>query len=168
MFTNYLKAAWRGLIRHKGYSFINVFGLAAGLACCLAILLVVRHGLSFDRYQRDHERIFRVLLEVKDGGGSTRYGIHVPPLVPALQRELPDIEQAARLFVFDDRRVVKKGERVFYEEGFAYVDPQIFSILDLPLLAGDARLALQSPGSVIIPQRLAVKYFAGETPCTKH
>jgi putative ABC transport system permease protein len=161
--VNYLKVAWRNIGRHKGYSFINIFGLAMGLACCLAILLVVRHGLSVDRYQRDHERIFRVLLEVGDGVGSTRYAIHVPPLAPALRQELPEIEQAARLFVFDDRRVVKRGEKVFYEEGFAYADPQIFSILDLPLAAGDASLALQSPGCVVIPQRLAAKYFPGES-----
>ena len=148
-------------IRHqKGYSFINIFGLAIGLACCLFIFLYVSNELSFDRYHKDYQRIFRVGVEIKGSAGSSRYAINVPPLATRLNENFPEVEKAARLFFLDDgRRTVKKGEEFFYEEGFVYVDPEIFSILSLPFIEGNPRQAFASPRTVVIPRRLAEKYF---------
>jgi putative ABC transport system permease protein len=160
LLLNYLKVSLRKIRRQKGYSFIIIFGLAIGMACCLLIFLYVSNELSFDRYHKDYERIFRVGLEIKGSTGSIKYAINVPPLAPSLKKNFPDVEKAARILFLDDgRRMVKKGEEIFYEEGFVYADPEIFSILSYTFIEGNPDNALKSPQTVIIPQRLAEKYF---------
>jgi putative ABC transport system permease protein len=160
---NYIKAALRKLRRQKGYAFINIFGLAVGIACSTFIFLYVSYELSFDRYHKDYQRIFRVGLEIKCGAGSSKYAINVPPLAPRLNENFSGVEKAARLCFLDDgRRRVKKGEEIFYEEGFVYVDPEIFSILSYDFTEGNPDNALQSPRTVVLPQRLAEKYFPHE------
>ena len=160
LFLNYLKVALRKIRRQKGYSFINIFGLAIGLACCMLIFLYVSNELSFDRYHKDYKRIFRVGVEIKGSAGSSKYAINVPPLATRLNENFPDVEKAARIFFLDDgRRLVKKGEEIFYEEGFVYVDPEIFSILSCLSLRAIRSSAFKSPQTVVIPQRLAEKYF---------
>ena len=160
LFLNYLKVSLRKTRRQKWYSFITIFGLAVGMACCMLIFLYISNELSFDRYHKDYKRIFRVGLEIKSSTGSSRYAINVPPLAPSLMKNFPDVEKAARIFFLDDgRRMVKKGEEIFYEEGFVYVDPEIFSILSYTFIEGNPNNALKSPQTVVIPQRLAEKYF---------
>jgi putative ABC transport system permease protein len=162
LFLNYLKVSLRKIRRQKGYSFITVFGLALGLACCLFIFVYIRNELSFDRYHKDYERSFRVGLEIKSSSGGSRYAINVPPLAPRLRENFPEVQEAARLFFLDNgRRTVKKGEEIFYEEGFVYADPEIFSILSYTFIEGNPQQALKSPQTVVIPQRLAEKYFPG-------
>ncbi len=163
LFWNYIKAALRKLRRQKGYSLINVLGLAVGIACSMFIFLYVSYELSFDRYHKDYQRIFRVGLEMQDGAVSSKYAINVPPLAPKLRESFPEVEKAARLCFLDDgRRRVKKGEEIFYEEGFVYVDPEIFSILSYDFIEGNPTNALKSPRTVVIPRRLAEKYFPHE------
>ena len=160
---NYMKVALRKLRRQKGYAFINIFGLAIGIACSTFIFLYVSYELSFDRYHKDYQRIFRVGLEIKSSAGSSKYAINVPPLAPHLQANFSEVEKAARVFFLgDSRRMVKKEKEIFYEEGFVYVDPEFFSILSYNFTEGNPDNALKSPRTVVIPQRLAEKYFPHE------
>jgi len=144
------------------YSSINIFGLAIGLACCIFILLYVRNELSFDRYHKDHNRIFRVGLDMKSSSGSTKYASNVPPLAHELKKKIPEVEEAARIGGFYYIQLVRRGDIAFYENGFMYVDPEIFSILTIPFKEGDPQTALRAPNTVVFPERLAQKYFPDE------
>lgn len=161
MFGNYLSLAWRNLHRHPGYTLINAGGLAAGLLCCLLIALFVRHELSFDRFHQDADRLFRIGLRMKQGSGSQSLALNVPPLAPAIRRSLPEVEEAARLFPFQQTRTVRRGNDTFLEEGFCYADRSLFRILTFRFLEGKPETALGRPGTVVIPERLARKYFSG-------
>jgi putative ABC transport system permease protein len=148
--------------RQSLYTSINILGLAIGLACCIFILLYVRNELSFDRYHKDHNRIFRVGLEMESSSGSTKYAPNVPPLAHELKKEIPEVEEAARIGGFYYIQLVSRGDIAFYENGFMYVDPEIFSILTIPFIEGNPQTALRAPNTVVFPERLAQKYFPDE------
>ncbi len=167
MFKNYLKIAFRHIVRDKGYSFINIAGLAIGMASFILISLWVQDELSFDRFHKDHDRIFRVVLDIKGSSYTTRYAVNVRPLAPALKKEIPEVAEAARIAGFYYIQLVKKGEKVFYEDRFVYVDPEIFSILTIPFKEGNPQTALRSPHTVVFPERLAKKYFPNENALGK-
>jgi len=159
---NYTKTALRKLRRQKGYSLINICGLAVGIACSMFIFLYVSYELSFDRHHKDYRRIYRVGLEIRDGAVSSKYAINAPPVAPRLNENFSGVEKAARLCFLGDERMVKKGDEIFCEEGFVYVDPEIFSILSYDFTEGNPDSALKSPRTVVIPRRLAEKYFPHE------
>ena len=165
MLKNYLKIAVRTLLRHKGYSFINVAGLAMGLTCCLLILLFVQDEVSYDRYHANADRIYRVAT-VMSG-----QELVVSPTIaaPAFKREIPLVEEAARLYDVGSFRpvVVRYGDRVFQESEFMYADSTVFDVFTLPLLAGDPRTALTRPNTVVLARSTARKYFAEENPLGK-
>jgi putative ABC transport system permease protein len=163
MLFNYLKLTGRGLFRHKLFSSVNIFGLAVGMACCFFIAIFVRDELSADRFHADHDRIFRVILNSDSASGGARYAINVRPLAPALRKEIPEIVETARIGGFYYKQLVNKNETIFYEDGFVYVDPEIFSILTIPFIEGDPTTALKAPKTVVLPERLAKKYFPGQT-----
>ncbi len=167
MFKNYLKIAFRHIVRHKGYSFINISGLAIGMASFILISLWVQDELSFDRFHKDHDRIFRVVLDIKSSSGTTRYAVNLRPLAPALKKEIPEVVEAARIAGFYYIQLVKKEDKVFYEDRFVYVDPEIFSILTIPFKEGNPQTALGSPYTVVFPERLAKKYFPHESALGK-
>jgi putative ABC transport system permease protein len=159
---NHLKITLRIIRRQFLYSSINVFGLAIGIACCIFILLYVRNELSFDRYHKDHNRIFRVCLDMKSSSSSTKYACNVPPLAHELKKKIPEVEEAARIGGFYYIQLVRRGDVAFYENGFMYVDPEIFSILTIPFKEGNPQTALRAPNTVVFPERLAQKYFPDE------
>ncbi|HEX9653647.1 MAG TPA: ABC transporter permease, partial [bacterium] len=97
MFKNYLKIAVRNLLKHKGYSFINIAGLAIGLACCFLIVLFVQHELSFDRFHEKAPRIYRLLHASKEDGAKS--AISASAYAPHLLADFPEIEQAVRFFL---------------------------------------------------------------------
>src|ERR1044071_7814110 len=96
MIRNYLKIAWRNLLRHKAYSAINVTGLAAGIAACLLIFVVVQFELSYDRFQKNYNRIYRVVTYTKHSDGSEQHNPGVPvPAIDAMRAEIPQFEKIA-------------------------------------------------------------------------
>jgi len=167
MFGNYVKIALRTIRRYKGYSFINIFGLAVGIACCILILLFVQHELSYDKYHNDLDRLFRVSADVTTNSGSTKYAAIAPPVGPSLIKDFPQIEYAARILYFESTRLVKHNEVMFYETNFVYADQDIFNILTIPFLYGDPDNSLDRPFTVVIPQHLSEKYFGSENPVGK-
>ncbi len=162
MLTNYLKIALRTLRRHRAYSFINVAGLAVGMAAAVLILLYVQDERSYDRYHVYADRMYRLVTGTQS---STYEAIaKVPgPWGPAVLEDVPEVERAVR-FRFLNQTLVSRGEARFYESGAFYADASVFEVFSFPLLRGDAQTALAAPGSVVLTQRIARKYFGQEDP----
>jgi putative ABC transport system permease protein len=158
MIKNYIKTAFRGLMKNKGFTFINVFGLALGLATCLLIVFYVFDELSFDRFNTKADRIYRVNNEIKFGGTENSYAVCPAPAAAALKADFAEIEQVAR---FRDRggNQVKKGNKNIVEDRMVYADNSIFSVFTLPMISGSTQNALTEPHTVVITERMAKKYF---------
>jgi len=165
MVRNYLKTAWKNLLRYKGYSLINIAGFALGIACCLLILVYTLHELSFDRYHRDAERVYRVVIDIQKESSSRAFALISPTVAPVLKSDYPQVEESARVLApFWNDRLVKWRDKKFYEKRFMYVDPEIFEILTIPFVQGDAAQSLARPNTIVVSERMAGKYFGKENP----
>jgi putative ABC transport system permease protein len=158
MIRNFIKTAFRSLLKNKGFTALNIVGLALGLAACLLIVFYIADELSYDSYNTKADRIYRVNTDFKYNGVTTSYAIAAPPVAATLKHDFPEIEQAARLTPSANTRV-KKGNENIQEYKVAYSDPAIFGIFTLPFIAGDAETALKEPHTVVINQTTAKKYF---------
>lgn len=159
MIRNYFKTALRSLLKNKGFTFINILGLALGLAICLLITFYVIDELSYDRYNSKHDRIYRVNTDLKFSGTLTEYAITAIPVANVLKTECPEVETAVRITPALNIRF-KKGDEIVREDGATfYSEPNIFDVFTLPLLTGDAKTALKEPNSVVITESIAKKYF---------
>jgi putative ABC transport system permease protein len=167
MFKNYFKIALRNLLRHKGYSFINIAGLAVGITCCLLILLFVQDELSYDRYHEKADRIYRLVVENEAEGRVFQNALSSAPMVPALLRDYPEIESAARFYPVEASVMVSYGEKRFYEERFFYADAAAFEIFTFPFIKGDPKTALKEPNTVVLTEAMARKFFGEENPLGK-
>lgn len=158
MIRNYIKTAFRGLMKNKGFTFINVFGLALGLATCLLIVFYVFDELSFDSYNINADRIYRVDNNIKFGGNENSYAVSPAPTAAALKADFPEIDEVAR---FRNRggNQVKKGRQNIVEDRMVYADNSIFKIFTLPMADGSADNALTAPHTVVITEKMAKKYF---------
>jgi len=166
MLKNYLKVAFRNIMRSKGYSFINITGLAVGMAVCILIFLWVQDETSFDGFHVKESRIHRVLLSEDMGGRIGHWIVNAPALAPNVIDTTPEVRAAARLKILKNR-VISKGTERLYEDGFAFVDPAFFDMFSFPLVRGNAARALEDPSSILISQRMAAKYFDRENPIGK-
>ena len=165
MFKNYLKTTFRNTTRHKGYSFINLTGLAIGIACTLLILLWVKDELSYDRFHENGKDIYRIMSY------GTKYMIEgidgtPAPLAPAIKEEVPGIVNYAR-FSDVSKLVCKYGDKVFYETRGLIADPSIFEIFTFPFVQGNPKTAFSEPLDVVITETMAKKYFGTEDPIGK-
>ena len=164
MLKNYLKITLRRLLRYKGYTFINVSGLAIGIAVCLLIGLFLQHELSYDRHHAHADRIFRVVYQSGPNDHSSESAITPELLAPALQEHLPDIDRIARLSTSSYPQVVSVAQRRFHEERFFHADSSFFSLFSYTFLQGNPALALMEPESVVITASTAQKYFPDQNP----
>lgn len=158
MIKNFIKTAFRNLLKHKGFTAINILGLALGLATCLLIVFYVFDELSYDRYNTKADRIFRLNDEIKFGGVENPYAIAPPVAAAALKADFPEIEQVAR---FRNRggNKVKKGTQNIQEDRMVYADNSIFDVFTLPMISGSPANALTDPHTVVITEATANKYF---------
>lgn len=158
MIKNCLKTAFRNLLKNKGFTAINVLGLALGLATCLLIVFYVFDELSYDRFNINADRIYRVNNDIKFGGNENSYAVSPAPMAAAFLNDLPEVEQTVR---FRDRggMQVKKGSERIMEPRMIFADPAIFSVFTFPMIAGDPAAALKNPRSVVINETTAKKYF---------
>jgi len=158
MFRNYFKTAFRNLLKNKFYTSINIIGLAVGLATCLLILLYVLDELSYDRYNVNADRIYRVNNEVKFGGNYFDLAVAPGMMGPAMVKEFPQVAQYTRIRWYGSF-LVKKGNENIKEGKVAYGDSTLFDVFTLPMLAGDPKTALKEPHSLVITETIAEKYF---------
>ncbi|SDF58735.1 putative ABC transport system permease protein [Mucilaginibacter pineti] len=167
MIKNFIKTAFRSLLKNKGFTFINVAGLALGLAGCLLIVFYVVDELSYDRYNTKFESIYRVNSDLKYGGVVTSFAIVAPPLADALKHNFPEVEEAVRISPALNIRF-KNGNEEIAEDKVIYCDPSIFDVFTLPMIDGDPKTALNDPNAIVITEAAAKKYFnktnvAGQT-----
>ncbi|MCH7756341.1 ABC transporter permease, partial [candidate division KSB1 bacterium] len=162
MFKNYLKISFRNLWRAKGYSAINLAGLATGMACFILILLWVQDELSYDKFHENTNRLFRVVRLDRDdpSQGVCRTGA---PWAPALHSDFPEVENFVR-FRGHGRTLMSSGDKRFYESEGLYADSTIFEVFTFPLLKGNPKTALTRPNTMVINERMAEKYFGTEDP----
>lgn len=166
MFKNYFKIALRNLLKNKAYSFINIFGLAIGIACCLLILLFIQDELSYDRFHEKADQIYRITLNGKLGDNEFFVPVTAPPLGKALVEEYPEVEAAARVRSFGFP-VLRYNDKVFSEEKFYWADSTFTDVFTLEFVKGDPKTALVEPASVVLTERMAQKYFGNEDPMGK-
>lgn len=166
MISSYLKIALRSLWNKKAFASINIFGLAIGLATCMLILLFVQHELSYDRFNRNADRIFRVTLHGRIGGNDINIAGASAPAGPALLRDYPGVEAYTR-FSSNGTFLVKNGEKRFLEERVIFTDSNFFNFFSIPLLKGDANSVLKEPKTVVLTRSMALKYFGNQDPIGK-
>lgn len=158
MFRNYIKTAFRNLVKSKFYTTLNIVGLAVGIATCLLILLYVSDELNFDRYNTNAERIYRVNNEIKFGDNHFDLAV-VPALMgTTMVKEMPEVEQYTRL-QWHGGLLIKKGNENLKEDRVAWGDSTLFDVFTLPMLAGDPHTALKEPHSLVLTEKIARKYF---------
>jgi len=162
MFKNYLKIALRNIKRHKGYSFINIAGLAIGMAACILILLWVQDELSYDRFHKSSDHLYRVFAEFTYA--NENWAVTPIPLAPALKKDFPEIVDAVRFRRYST--LIEKDEKKFNERG-AYVDPSFLTTFDFPIRDGNVKTAFADPFSIVITETIAEKYFGTENPIGK-
>lgn len=166
MFGNYMKIAWRNLLRNKTYSLINIIGLAIGICSCLLIYLYIHDELRYDKEWENSDRIVRVNQifidkEVIDPYAATSFN-----LGPLLKDNLPEIESVVRIDA-QNHRTVSYKDKYFNIDKQYYVDDNIFNVFDFKLSKGDSKTCLKEPFSVVISEDMAKKYFGTEDPIGK-
>ena len=165
MLTNYLKIAWRTLRKQRGLTFINIVGLATGLACCLLIMLYVLDELSYDRYNEKANRIYRIHTDVKFGGNDTHLAVSPDPIGPTLKKDYPQVEQFVRLHDRGTQSVKRTGEPTnLREDNITFADSTLFDVFTLPLISGDPKRALTEPNTVVISESAAMRHFGKQNP----
>lgn len=173
MLKTYLKVALRNLLRQKGFSFINITGLTIGLVCCILIFQFVVFQTSVDQFHEKTDVIYRVAISgmTEDKSLTTaRYGHGV---APAFAKETPGITRFTRIFwdFFQEGPTINyrtaDGEHTFKESRALYVDPEFLQMFSFPLVQGDAKTALRQPGTLLLTESAARKYFGDEDPLGK-
>ena len=168
MFKNYLKIALRNLLRHKAFTFINLSGLAIGLACCIIIFMFVRSQTGHDQYHTLKDRLYRLTLKVEGLKTGEFWQGATSSIVwaPALKKDYPEIEAFCRVLDAAEERpfVIKIGEKEFSERKVVFADASALALFTWPLLAGNAEQALRDPFTVVLNASTARKYFGEENP----
>jgi putative ABC transport system permease protein len=158
MIGNYFKTAWRSLKKNKGFTFLNISGLTIGVAVCLLIIFYVIDETSYDRYNINGKRIYRVNTDTKFNGNVASSATAAPKVAEAMRLNFPEIEKTVRLLPDEEVRF-KKGEELVLEKKVLYCDSTIFDVFTLPMLEGDPKTALTEPNTIVITAQVAEKYF---------
>lgn len=167
MFKNYLKIAWRNLIRQKLYSVINISGLAVGLAVCMLIMLYVAHEHSYDRFHKNADRIYTLHASIKIGGQALNMEYMSYGTGPIVKQNQPKVEDYMRTMDYDKHVIVYNPvspDTKFAENKVLYADAGFFKFFSFKLLSGNPSSVLSKPFSVVISKDMAQKYFGGEDP----
>ena len=165
MLRNYILVALRNLWRQKGYAFINIFGLTIGLASSIFILLYVINELSYDKFHKKSDQIYRVWISASMEATEMRHAVASSPMAEALLNDYPEVEQSCRLRI-SGSSLVRKGDRVFNEtnDDFLFADSTFFDVFSFKLLRGDPLTCLTEPRSIVLTEEYASKYFGDEDP----
>ena len=164
MVKNYLLIALRNAWRNKGYTLINLLGLAIGITSSIIILLFVLDEVSFDRHNEHFRDIYRITIKGKIQGNEIEAALSNAPMGATLKSDFPEVEEFTRLFTFDGDPVVRYEEKVFIEENFYYADSTFFNVFTAPVVFGDPKGMLNRPNTVVLTEEIARKYFGNENP----
>ncbi|HKI79227.1 MAG TPA: ABC transporter permease [Ignavibacteriaceae bacterium] len=161
LMLNYFKIGFRNLKKQKGFSLINILGLAVGLACVILISLLLRYELSFDQFVTKKDRIYRVLTEVKRDNGVVKMAAVMLPFAPAVNEDIPEVENAVRI---SESGVLSSYKGKNFYEKILYADKDFFKVFSFPFINGNSENALEEPNSIVITKEIAEKYFGNSNP----
>jgi putative ABC transport system permease protein len=171
MLKSYLKTAFRFLLKNKTFSFINIFGLAAGTLCCLYILLYVQEQYSYDKHHKNAGDVYRVATSIILTGDKHAMSSASPPIAPAMKIDFPEVESYARVLLTDKlgakQHLLRYKDKSFYEKSAVFVDSAFFDIFTYHFTNGSAKKVLNEPYSVVLLKPTAVKLFGNENPVDK-
>ena len=163
MIKNYFQIAIRNILRHKGYSFINIAGLAAGIACCMLIMLYVQDELSYDRYNEKIDQLYRLERKGVFQGKEFQVAAIAHPTGPAFKNDLPEILESVR--IWPTSLSVKTLDNRYFNERIFFADQSILAAFTFPLLNGSPETALKEPQSIVLTEEMSKKYFNTERCC---
>lgn len=169
MLQNYLKIALRNLQRNKVYSFINIFGLALGVACCLLLTLYIQDELSYDKHHKDLDNIYRIVTQFESDRGVDKQGSCSPPIAPTLMEEVSEVESATRVLNPPgvSENLIKYENKIFYEPNGLIADSTLFEVLTYEFTEGNPAKALTDANTVVISESLSTKLFGNESALDK-
>ena len=159
MLKNLIKTSFRSLLKNKAFTIINILGLSLGLVAFLLILFYVSDEVSYDRYNVNADRIYRINSDIKYGGSTSLFAITPPPLANALETSFPEVEKATQLLQASNVQF-KKGSQIFPESKSVYAKSSLFDVFTLSMVSGKSKDALSEPNTIVISERAAKKYFA--------
>ncbi len=169
MIKSYFKVAWRSLLRHKGFSLINIFGLSVGITCCVLVALFIKDEMSYDKHNKDANLLYRVVKDFVNDDGSKLPDATTPPAIgAAIQKDIPEIEHMVRFMPgWGNKYYIRNGEKRFIEENLYRADSSIFDVFTFQFLQGDPKTALKAPDAIVLTESMAKKYFGNENPVSK-
>jgi putative ABC transport system permease protein len=167
MFRNYLKTAFRNLIRYKGFSLINIASLTIGIVGCLVIGLFVWDEWQFDKDIPGGESVYRIYNEQKHNNITTYAACTAPAFATFLQQQYQEVDTAARILMSSDKFLMEVGDRKAYEDKGWFVEASFFKIFPLRFLKGDPATALTAPATIVLTEDVAQRYFGNEDPIGK-
>ncbi len=165
MIKNFFKTAWRNLTKYKFISFVNLFGLTVGLTCCLLILTYILNELSYDRYNKDADQVYRVTRTFYNGNGEKTLELSTvaPPFGYYFPADFPEIQKMTRLLNIGSTPLRYK-DKLINEPNVYFADENLFDVFTVKVLKGDPKTALSGPFSVMLTEETAKKYFGDEDP----
>ncbi|ELR70643.1 hypothetical protein C900_03624 [Fulvivirga imtechensis AK7] len=168
MIVNYLKIAFRNFTRDRGYTFLNILGLAIGMTSSLLILQYINHEFSYDKFHEQSEQIYRVRYDFYKGGEQVfKCATAFPRVGPAMKEEFPEVNDHARLFLRYGGGIVRYDDVSIHEDNVFQADQSFFDIFSYPLIAGDRNTLLKEPNTAVISTAAARKYFGEDDPVGK-
>ncbi len=168
MLRNHLKIAWRNLMKYKFISFINLFGLTVGLTCCLLILIYILNELSYDKYNKNADQVYRVTRTFYNGNGDATLNLSAvaPPFGYYFPTDFPEIKKMTRLLNTGNTSLRYK-DKLINEHDVYFADENLFDVFTVNVLKGNPKTALNDPFSVMLTEETAKKYFGDEDPINK-
>jgi putative ABC transport system permease protein len=159
MFKNYIKTAWRNLIKQKAFSILNISGLAIGLSCFLLIAIYIIDEISYDKFHAKASHIYRINSAIRFGGADMKLAVTADPMGAALKKDYPQVEEYVRIYNSNGGKLIKKDLAYIPESRVAHVDSTFFNVFTFEVLEGDAKTALNEPNTVVLTESAAIKYF---------
>src|SRR5688572_7341906 len=163
MFKNLFKIAIRNILKDKTYSAINILGLTIGITCSLFLFMYILDELSYDRYHKNADNIYRIVSNIKEPDNAFTWAVAQIPLAEELRDNYPEVENAVRFFGMG-RQLYKNGDKQFYEEDFFLADSTVFDMFSYEFVKGDKATALDMPFSIVVSEEIAKKYFGEADP----
>jgi putative ABC transport system permease protein len=168
MIKNYIKVAVRNLLKHMGYTFINILGLAVGIAASILIVLYITHELSYDKFHEQAERTYRITADWSNNGDSRIHQLGTPfILAKTIREKYPQVEAITQVTGPLGDLIIRYQDTAFKESEAFCAEPSFFEVFSFPLIKGNPETSLEDPNTVVMTQSLARKYFRDEDPVGK-